>query len=189
MKRGEGVWGSAEKLWKFYRQRAEINEMKQAEHSSKEKRTLTNYQAGSFSQQQQRWRSDCRPAFNATVFLATSHFLPARPLLRTHFHGASPDAVLDVVAFGLAASTEMKAKLKWHKKLMGYVGGKLKWNGRKKQKDMLFVCRRFMIHQGHIEVNGFIFGTKLFEKVFKWENKWYLIPKKLKETILNILCW
>lgn len=79
MKRGEGVWGSAEKLWKFYRQRAEINEMKQAEHSSKEKRTLTNYQAGSFSQQQQRWRSDCRPAFNATVFLATSHFLPARP--------------------------------------------------------------------------------------------------------------
>lgn len=140
MKRGEGVWGSAEKLWKFYRQRAEINEMKQAEHSSKEKRTLTNYQAGSFSQQQQRWRSDCCPAFNATVFLATSHFLPARPLLRTHFHGASPDAVLDVVAFWPCSVYRNESEIKMAQEINGLRGRKVEVKWAKKTKGYSAIC-------------------------------------------------
>jgi len=48
---------------------------------------------------------------------------------------------------------------------MGYVGGKSKLDGRKNKGNAIYFPG-FMIHQGHIQVNGSICSTKTIWKSF-----------------------
>jgi len=61
---------------------------------------------------------------------------------------------------------------------MGYVGVRSKLDGRKNKGNPIYFPR-FMIHQGHIQVNGNICNTELFAKVFKWEKEMWFVSKEV----------